>query len=299
MDLEQKRVIALGFFDGVHLGHAALLKTARQMADQLHCPATVLTFDLHPTTLVTGKPMPLICSSADRAALVQRLYGIDEVLFSHFDRQMMEMPWEAYVREYLHRQLRAVHLVCGRDYRFGWRGEGNPQRLQQVCAQLGIGCTVVDEVTLHGRKVSSTHIRQLLQDGSLELANEFLGHPHCISGTVIHGRQLGRALGTPTANILLDEYVLPPAFGVYATRVFIGSRSYLAVTNVGVRPTVDSGNQVTVEPWILDFDGDLYGQTIRVEFHKFLRSEQKFDSLDALRTAILKNAEETRTFFGE
>ena len=295
--MEKKRVIAIGFFDGVHLGHGALLKTTRRVADQLGCPAAVLTFDRHPSALLSPEPVRLINTPEDRADLMRRLYGIDQVLFCHFDKAMMEMPWKEYVGDYLRRKQGAVHVVCGHDHHFGWRGEGNPTRLQQACAQFGMGCDVVQKVELHGVTVSSTRIRALLEAGQVEEANEFLGHPHCLTGQVVHGRRLGRTMGTPTANLLLPEEVLAPAFGVYATLVVIGGRKYPAVTNVGVRPTVDGGDQVTVEPWILDFDGNLYGRKIRVEFYQFLRPERKFDSLDALRTAILENARQTKAYF--
>jgi riboflavin kinase/FMN adenylyltransferase len=295
--LEQKRVLALGFFDGVHLGHGALLKAARQAADRLGCPAAVLTFDRHPGELVSGTRIPLLNTADDRAGLMKRLYGMDEVLFGHFDRAMMEMPWKSYVGEYLVQTLGAVHVVCGHDHHFGWRGEGNPTRLRQACSQFGIGCDVVQKVTLHGTTVSSTYVRKLLEAGQMDEAVEFLGHPHVLSGTVVRGRQLGRQLGTPTANLLLPEGILSPAFGVYACQVVIGGRKYPAVTNVGVRPTVNGGDQITVEPWILDFEGNLYDKEIRVEFWKFLRPERKFSSLEELQAAIFRNAEETRTFF--
>lgn len=295
--METKRVIAIGFFDGVHLGHGALLRRARQVADRLGVPAAALTFDRHPSALLGSTPVELINSPEDRVELMQRLYGIDQVLFCHFDKAMMEMPWKEYVGEYLRQVQGAVHVVCGHDHRFGWRGEGNPTRLQQACEQFHMGCDVVQKVEVHGRTVSSTLIRQLLQKGDVEEARAFLGHPHCLGGEVVHGRQLGRQLGTPTANLLLPDGVLAPAFGVYATAVVIGGRKYPAVTNVGVRPTVDGGGKITVEPWILDFEDNLYGKTIRVDFYRFLRPEWKFGSLEELRQAILKNAEETRAFF--
>ena len=295
--MEQKRVLALGFFDGVHRGHGALLQAARRAADRLGCPAAVLTFDRHPGELVSGSRIPLINTAGDREWLMRQLYGMDEVLFGHFDRAMMEMPWKSYVGEYLIGKLGAVHVVCGHDHHFGWRGEGNPTRLRQACSQFGIGCDVVQKVTLHGATVSSTYVRKLLEQGQMEEAVEFLGHPHVLTGTVVRGRQLGRQLGTPTANLLLPEGVLAPAFGVYASAVVIGGRRYPAVTNVGVRPTVDGGGRITVEPWILDFEDNLYDKTIRVEFRKFLRPERKFDSLEGLRAAILRNADETRAFF--
>ena len=295
----KRRVIAIGFFDGVHLGHGALLRRARQAADRLGVSAAALTFDRHPSALLGGPPVALINTPEDRADLMRRLYGMDEVLFCRFDQAMMEMPWKEYVADYLHRVQGAVHVVCGHDHRFGWRGEGNPTRLQQACRQLHMGCDVIQKVEIHGRTVSSTWIRQLLAQGDVEEALAFLGHPHCLSGQVIHGRQLGRQLGTPTANLQIPDGVLVPAFGVYATAVVIGSRRYPAVTNVGVRPTVDGSRQVTVEPWILDFEENLYGKTIRVDFYKFLRPERKFDSLEALRRAILQNAQQTRDFFSK
>ena len=131
-----------------------------------------------------------------------------------------------------------------------------------------------------------------------DAAARFLGHPHTLSGPVVHGKGLGRTIGIPTSNLVVPQGVLMPAFGVYATRVWIEGKGYLAVTNVGVRPTVENTDRVTVEPWILDFDGDLYGQNIRVEFYKQLRPERKFGSIDELKTAILKNAQETRLYFG-
>jgi len=160
-----------------------------------------------------------------------------------------------------------------------------------------MGCTIVERVELEGVTVSSTHIRGLIEGGELETAARFLGHPHVLSGTVVPGKQLGRTIGIPTANLMIPDRVIVPAYGVYATRVVTAQGAWPAVTNVGVRPTVDDGEGVTVEPWILDFEGDLYGQTVRVEFYRRLRGEQKFDSLDALKQEILRNAEQTRAYF--
>ena len=161
-----------------------------------------------------------------------------------------------------------------------------------------MGCDIIGEVMLDGIVISSTHIRTLIQAGDMEGAARFLGHPHVLTGPVVHGKQLGRTIGIPTSNLVVPEGVLMPAFGVYATKVWVGERDYLAVTNVGVRPTVDDhSHRVTVEPWILDFDGDLYGKEIRVEFYKQFRRERKFGSVEELRAAILKNADETREYF--
>ena len=149
---------------------------------------------------------------------------------------------------------------------------------------------------MDGEKISSTRIRALLEKGDVENATTMLRHPHILSGKVVGGQKLGRTIGIPTANLSLPEELLTPAFGVYACKVWLDGRYYLAVTNVGTRPTVN-GQNVTVEPWILDFDGDLYGKEITLEFHKFLRPEQKFSDLDGLKAQIQKDAEETRKLF--
>lgn len=296
--MNHDRVIALGYFDGVHRGHGALLQKARKRADAIGCTAAALTFDAHPDTVVFGQPVELINTMADRQYLMTQRYGMDEVLVAHFDRAMAAMPWENFVEDYLVEELGARHVVCGHDFTFGHRGQGNAQRLLEKCAALGVGCDVIGRVEWNGFTVSSTHIRQLIHQGSMEEAAQFLGHPHLLTGTVVHGKQLGRQLGIPTANLPLPQGVLAPAFGVYATRVFLpGGDEQTAVTNVGVRPTVHDGLGLVVEPWLLDYEADLYGQTIRVEFYRRLRGERKFESLEALKAEILRNAEQTRAYF--
>lgn len=289
------RVIALGFFDGVHAGHASLLERAKIRAAELGIRPAVISFDLHPDNLVAGAKVALISSIADRTDIISRCYGIDDVILAHFDETMMHMPWDIFVTDYLVKGLGAKHLVCGYDFRFGDRGAGTPQRLMEKCAELGVGCDVMPRFELDGVTVSSTYIRQLIEAGNMQEANRFLGHPHCISGEVVHGKQLGRTIGIPTANLLIPDGVLVPAYGVYATKVYLpDGQEKLAVTNIGVRPTVEDSSKVTVEPWILDYSGDLYGQNIRVDFYHHLRGEKKFDGLTALQQEILRNAEETK-----
>ena len=300
MNEPNRRVIALGFFDGVHTGHAALINMAKQRASELGITPAVLSFDLHPDTLVAGSSMALINSTADRLEILDRCFGVQDVILAHFDSDMMHMPWDTFVEDYLFHGLHAQHLVCGYDFRFGDRGAGSPQLLQEKCRSLGIGCDVIPRFTLEGVTVSSTHIRTLLQAGHMEEAGRFLGHPHCLSGEVVHGFQLGRTIGIPTANLLIPQGVLTPAKGVYATLVTLPDGSTRpAVTNIGTRPTVADTDSVTVEPWILDFDGDLYGKRIRVDFLRHLRGEQKFPSLEALKAEILHNAEQTRAITAE
>ena len=292
--MKEKTIYALGFFDGVHLGHAALLDACKVLAAEQGCKAGVLTFDGHPDTLIRGISTPLINTPADREALIKKA-GMDAVVTIPFDKKLMTTPWQEFFRDLVDR-YGAAGLVCGHDFRFGHRGEGDAQKLKTACEELGMPCVVIPQQTLEGVRVSSTHIRQLLEGGELDEAIRFLGHPHVLTGTVVPGKQLGRTIGVPTANLHLPQELLVPRFGVYACLVRIGEKSWPAVTNIGTRPTVN-GVGVTVEPWILDFSGDLYGQQITLEFHKFLRPEMKFPSLDALRAEICKNAEETREFF--
>lgn len=291
----RERVIALGFFDGVHLGHGALLRRAAEEAQKRGCESAVFTFDRPPKEVITGIPCPLINSPEDRAELVKRLYGIDEMIMVPFDDEMRTTPWDRFVTDILVERYGAVHLVAGHDHHFGHKNQGSPELLKEKCAELGLGCDIIPAVTLNGVTVSSTHIRKLLEEGDVETARAFLGHPHVLTQTVGHGRQLGRTIGIPTANLVAPPHVLLPKRGVYAAKITLpDGRAFGGVTNVGVRPTVNNGQDVTVEPWILDFDGDLYGQAIRVEFFRRLRDERKFESLDALKAQIKTDAVKTR-----
>lgn len=294
----EKTVIALGFFDGVHRGHGALLRKAAERAGELNAAPAVFTFDRSPKEFVTGKSVLLINSNDDRRDIIRRVYGIQRVIFAPFDREMMTMPWQDFITELLVKQYGAVHLVAGHDYRFGHKNEGTVERLREKCRELGLGCDIIPKVELEGITVSSTYIRTLLEQGDVERAALFLGHPHCLSQTVRHGQRLGRTIGIPTVNLAVPAHVLTPERGVYITRAFLpDGRSCPGVTNVGTRPTVTEGDTVSVETYLLGFDGDLYGQTVRLDFYKRLRGEVKFPSLEALRQEILRNVAETEAYF--
>lgn len=293
----KKTVLALGFFDGVHLGHGALLRRTRQLADQLGCVAAVLSFDAQPRTVLHQTDAPLLSTMAERERLMRRFYRMDEVAFAHFDEAMLQMPWEGFLEEYVVRRLNACHVVCGDDYRFGHRGEGTPERLQAACAARGIGCDVIPQVELDGVRVSSTAIREQLLRGDVPTARRFLGHPHLIGGEVVHGNHLGRTIGVPTANIPFAPGILVPPYGVYCARAEWQGILYPAVVNVGVHPTAGSLAVPMLEAWIYGFNGDLYGQHLDVWLYEMLRPEQKFESMDALRAQIDRDAQRTRQYF--
>lgn len=291
-----KRVIALGFFDGVHLGHQALMKTTRERASALGAVPSVISFDQHPDTLVRGVPVPLINSVAGRKELIGRIGGIDDVIMIHFDERFMHTPWQDFLR-IVKEELGAVHLVIGYDFCCGWRGEGTAARIAQWCAENGLGCDAIGKVVLDGVTVSSTYIRSLVADGEMEQADRYLGHPHVLIDTVGYGYRIGRQIGAPTINTRIPVGVIVPRHGVYATRVWLPDGAHAAVTNIGVRPTFGEGNELTVESNILDFSGDLYGAQIRLEFFAFLRDERRFESAEALRREIEINIEQTRRYF--
>lgn len=298
--MEQKRrVIALGFFDGVHLGHGALLRAVKEKAAELDAVPAVMSFDIHPSALIVGRSVPLINAPEDRVWIMRNVYGIEDVILAHFDQKMMHQPWEEFITDYLIGELGAVHVVCGGDFRFGDRGMGNAQRLQEKCAQLGVSTQVIGMVEVDGRQVHSTLVRELISDGRMEEANRYLGHPHLMTDRVGQGKHLGRKLGFPTVNLHFQPDVLVPALGVYATKVYVDGECHIAVTNVGVRPTVENTDQVNVEAFLLDYSGDLYGKKLRVEFFRHLRGERRFDSVEALRDEVMRNAQQTREYFAQ
>lgn len=288
--MNERRVIALGFFDGVHIGHGALLKKTCERAAELGAIPAAMSFDTHPDTLVFGTPTELLNTMDERKQLMQSLYGIEDVIFCHFDKAMMNMDWEAFVEDYLVRELHACHLVCGHDYHFGARGFGNAERLTEKCRALGLGCDVIGEVKLDGVTVSSTYLRRLLKEGRMEEAVRFLGHGHIISGIVQHGDSRGHTLGLPTANLALDASLLVPAFGVYGGWADAGELGrFPAAVNLGVHPTVHELPHPVAEASLLGFDGDLYGRFLRLELLFQVRPERQFLSLQELTAQIARD----------
>lgn len=284
-------VIALGFFDGVHLGHAALLRQTRLRAEALGAEAAALTFDRAP-----GKRVPLLTTLEDRKDLLRRAGGMDRVLVPVFDEAFRTLDCETFVRDFLVRDQGAAGLVCGWDYRFGKNAGGDAALLEDLCRRYGLTLDVVPETRFEGITVSSSAIRQMLQAGDLDRANRFLGHPWQLTGPVVHGKRLGRRLGFPTANLALPAGLCLPPKGVYAVRAQAGAETYPGVCNLGTRPTVDGGPE-NAETWLFDYDGDLYGKTLRLEFAAFLRPERRFESLEALRAQILRDRSEAEAWF--
>jgi riboflavin kinase/FMN adenylyltransferase len=240
----------------------------------------------------------------DRVRLIRTLYGVETVRVLAFTEEFRHMRWDDFL-ETLVLDMDAAYLVCGWDYRFGFRGEGDPGLLCRWCDERGLGCDVIPRRVVDGITVSSTFLKALVEAGDVEAAARFYGHPHTMTGTVQTGRGLGRTLGFPTANLLPAPELALPRDGVYAVRAFAeadpglasgqempapaapraGRTDYTGVCNVGTRPTVD-GHERTVETWLFDFDGDLYGRKLTLEFRRFLREERKFPDLESLRRQV-------------
>lgn len=292
--MDKKRIFALGFFDGVHLGHQALLKECCRVAAETGAEAAAITFDRHPRSLFSNTPPVLISTLPDRLRLLHSC-GISYTKVFPVTEAVMSTPWQSFLEQLL--QEGAAGFVCGEDFRFGHRGQGNARLLTQFCAERRLSCVTVPQQSIGDIRISSTYIRRQIEEGDMATAVRFLGHPLMLTGTVVRGQQLGRTLGIPTANLRLPAGVAAPKFGVYACRCLIDGKRYPAVTNVGTRPTV-AGQGITVEPWILDYSGDLYGREITLEFYRFLRSEQKFPTLEDLKNRIHQDARETRDYLG-
>jgi riboflavin kinase/FMN adenylyltransferase len=293
--MSKKTVIALGFFDGIHLGHSKLLSRTEKLADELGAEPAMLTFDSHPDELTGIEQIPLITSPEERADLVRELYGIENVIALRFDETLRRMHWTDFA-EWLVRDFGAVHFIVGYDFTFGYKAEGTARKLRNWCfmQEPKLVCDIIPAVAIDGITVSSTYIRKLLLDGDISRANRFLGHRHRLTDVVRFGFALGRTIGTPTINMLFPKGVIIPKFGVYATEIHIDGISHRGVTNIGKRPTVSSSDTVSVETFILDFDQMVYGKLVTLEFAEFIREEQKFNNIEALKAQIERDIETVR-----
>lgn len=285
-----KTIFALGFFDGVHLGHQALLAATVKLAKEVGATAGALTFSVHPDGLVSGSAPKLLNTAEDRNGLL-RAYGMENILELPFDEEVKNTHWASFLSQLT--MAGAVGFVCGDDFRFGSGGLGTPKKLEAFCKKRGLHYTIVPQQEVDGVRVSSTHIRTLLEQGEMEQVNRFMGHPYLLTGEVVKGRGLGHTIGIPTANVLIPEGLAVPKLGVYAGVTVLDGTVYQTVTNIGSRPTV-GGHQVRMESWVLDFEGDLYGKEVTVALLKFLRPEQKFESLEELKAQILQDAQQVR-----
>jgi riboflavin kinase / FMN adenylyltransferase len=289
-------VVALGVFDGVHLGHRAILDTAVARARDTGATALACTFDRHPAEILQPDRAPLpITTVEERLALIAEC-GIAAAVVVPFTPALAAMEPEAFVRDVLVGRLRAREIVLGPNHRFGRGARGDLKLLREVGGGLGLRADVVEPMDVDGAPVSSSAIRSALQRGAVDAAARMLGRPYFVAGRIVTGAGRGRTLGFPTANIEAERPVLIPA-GVYACRLTVGDVVHSAVLNAGVRPTFGE-NAFALEAHVLDFSGDLYNRAVRLDFIRYLREERKFSGIDALKAQIAADVDAARQALG-
>ena len=287
--------LTIGNFDGVHLGHQVLLADLIRLARQDDTRSVLLSFSPNPKVFFSGEKGFYLSTPGEKTALLSRL-GIDDVLIIAFERKLANMAATDFMAE-LTRRINLKGFVVGEDFVFGHNRQGTTEVLAEFCEKQGIPFVVFPELMMDGEPVSSTRIRRALNDGKVDEARRLLGRPYAMCAKVISGEQIGKSIGVPTANLELDPDKFLPKRGVYATIAHLRGEDYPAVTNVGVRPTFSEQEIVSVETLILDFNDDIYGEELRVEFIQCLRPEQKFDSVQALTQQIEKDKLITRRIF--
>ncbi len=289
-----KYAIALGYFDGLHLAHKTVINEAVKFSSHGFIPA-VLLFDKHPRSVISGECVSFLLQKEKRDEMLKQM-GVEPLYIAFND--IKDMSPEEFIRDILIKKFSAGALSCGFNYRFGKCGSGDPMVLTELSVKYNLELSVCPAFTVDGEEVSSTKIRNAVKDGDMEKASDMLGFPFMYSSVIFTGDQRGRLLGTPTINQFLPEGLTVPRFGVYASKVYFDSKEYTGVTNIGYRPTFD-GNSVRSETYILGFSGDLYGRTVEVHLHKFIRPEARFPDADSLKNQIAKDVESTEHYFFE
>jgi len=293
----RKVCLAIGFFDGVHLGHQQIIRQTIADARQHEAGALVLTFDRHPNTVVApARVPPLIYSLPQKLRVIESL-GTDTLLLIHFDKTFSEQTGEAFVRGLANDLPRIQSLSVGAEFTFGHKRSGNVSLLSRLGKELGFAVHGLAAVSLDGKVISSTRIREAIRTGRFDRAGQMLGRAYSLAGQVVAGDRLGRPIGFPTANLDVTGLVLPPN-GVYMAHVNARGETHRAVVNIGLRPTLPNPDPpVRVEAHLLDFDADLYGAELEVTFSERLRDEQKFASVDELRKQIARDIAEASKRF--
>lgn len=287
--------IALGNFDGVHLGHQKLIRETIEIAKERGLKSAVFTFSNHPRDLLPNVPkVKNILYKHEKEELMEDL-GVDYLINIPFTREIMEMPPEEYVKKIIVDKLHAKSVVCGFNHNFGYKASGNVDTLYELSLELGFSLKVIDAFVINEQVVSSTLIRNLIATGKVDECETYMGRPYAISGEVVVGNRLGRKLGFPTSNLVIDDSMVTPPNGVYVTFCVYNGKRYPSVTNVGVKPTIGNYGK-NVETHIFDFDKILYGKGITVEFLDMLRDEKKFDNVEELSEQIISDCATAKEF---
>jgi len=291
-------VLALGNFDGVHLGHRKLISETVARAGECSGLSVVLTFCPHPLQVLNPAAAPKMLVSRTKKAELIKALGVDALLEVPFDRSLADLEPEQFISEIIRKEINPVAIFVGFNFNFGRGGRGTPELLRDLGRRFGIEVGVVPPVLVRGLVVSSTVIRQALEEGDVEAAREFLGYWPTLNGQVVGGEMRGREIGFPTANLELPPDLVLPSRGVYAARIELEAGWFNSVVNIGMKPTFGNGRDTVVEAHVLDYSGDLYGQQVTVEFRHKLRNENRFDNIGDLIGQIRSDVQQARRLLG-
>lgn len=295
--IHEKTAVAIGKFDGVHLGHRKLLEIIKK-AKEKGLKAAVFTFAPSPGTYFSGKVVPELTTREEKQALFEKL-GVDYLVEYPFNRETSRIAPEDFVNIILLKQMSAKMIVAGEDVSFGYRGTGNEALLEKISREKGFEVKIVPKICYENTIISSTYIRNVLQKGNMELVHALMGEPYFLSGVVSTGNQLGRTMGMPTVNLLPREDKLLPPKGVYFSTVDYEGTVYKGITNIGQKPTFGTENPIGVETYIYDFSKMIYGEVIQIRLYHFKRPEQKFADVNELKQAIAENIAQGAEYFRE
>lgn len=273
--------LSLGMFDGVHLGHQSIISELKRIASEKNLESAVLTFWPHPRLVFNpNEDLKLLNTLEEKAALLEN-FGIENLFLKSFDEEFRNLTGEEFVKQILVEKLNVKHLIVGHDHVFGKNRSGNFQLLEKLAPELGFEVEQMEAVNIYNNNISSTKVRNALLEGNIKDANLMLGYNYSLTGTVVHGKKIGRTIGYPTANIEVDSLKLLPKKGAYIVEVLFEGKVYRGMLSVGTNPTVN-GEKLTTEVYILDFNEDIYGKEITVKFRDFLHEEIKFEGLEKL-----------------
>ena len=289
-------VLTLGVFDGLHLGHQRIMKTVVERARALDAVPTAITFDPHPRAVLHPETAPPLLQTLDQRLANFEILGIEQAIVIPFTREFADQPAEDFLPDIIRDRLHAKEVYLGKGFAFGKNRGGNIDLLRKMSVALGFIADEVDEVQLRGFRISSSKIRKLLDEGRVNLARRMLGRPYGVEGVIIRGNRRGHTIGFPTANLKPHNRVIP-RYGVYATATLIDGFWRKSITNIGVRPTFETDADPSIESYVFDFDGDLYGDVLRVRFLHRIRDERRFNGIDELKSQIERDSTHARNYF--
>lgn len=294
--LDERTVVTLGKFDGIHKGHRKLIQKACEIAGEKGLKTAVFTFKVAPGYNFPYMESEKITTFSEREEILEKL-GVDILVEYPFDTEVADTAPVDFLADVLKDRMKAAYVVVGEDWTFGKGGSGNADTLKKAGKTLGFEPVILEKETYDGRKIGSSWVREEIAAGHMETVNILLDYPYSIEGIVVHGNIIGRTIGFPTANIIPDKDKILPPFGVYASRVVTPFGEYYGITNIGVKPTVSDNNAVNVETNLIGYDGDLYGSRIQVELIHFQRPEMKFGSVEMLKNQLVRDIEFSKTYF--